>query len=152
MKPGAKRRVNVVVGVACDGGFMELNTDAVPGIDAVPAVARYAGARILIGLDKGVVVGGNPMPAVGRDGNVVKMGGTVISDLDAVSAVICDAARGKPKCGVCGSSDTLAGVVRNGGSLKTDVAAGPDTDTLIARLCTKLVKSMCVTGRLHQAV
>ena len=74
MKPGAKRRVNVVVGIACDGGVIELNADAVPGIDAMPAVAR--------------------------DGDVVKMSGTVIRYLDTVVTVVFYTARGKPECGI----------------------------------------------------
>ena len=77
-KTGSKRRANGIIGVARDGGVMELNARAVPYVDPIHAVTLYAGAYVLKGLDEAVVIGGNPMTAVTRDGDVVEGEGTII--------------------------------------------------------------------------
>ena len=129
---GPKRRVDVIIGVARDGGVVELNANAVPGIDAVIAVACNAGAHILIGLHKGVVVSRNPMTRVARDGGVVDMNGTVVRRRDTVTSVVFYSTRIKFSHAIgTNLNPSISFIARDNGGGEVDITAAPNADTLV---------------------
>ena len=68
-------------------GDLRKGASVVPGFHAVTAVSRYAGARVLISLDKSVVVYSNAVPAVARDDGAMDMQGAIVCCLDTMTNI-----------------------------------------------------------------